>query len=498
MVNRKCWLKIQLLVFVLSISALRSQTWQFVKPYYELSHEWLPGKIKRLSNGNVMRVFEDYYRTIIEAYTASGDSLWYQKVENLHINDYLPLGDSVYFCGSFSKQIQIGNQTFTCPDTCTYGILGIMDNSGNFKNIKILPAKYGEVFSIFLKNNSLSIGGAYSKYFSFDSHLYTGTEDEAAFIIFIDKNLNALQGAHSDGGNAGVIKHAVDDEGNVWVLGSVGLIVKWGNRYISHPDTEYCTDNGQSLFKLDANLNLIWTKSIFVGIGPERYGPYLLMNSDNRATLTSKWSWGSGAKTSCNIRQFDSEGVQRWAKGLNSYYPIIAQDQSGNIYSLAANSEEPNYFTIYKFTSEGEHVYAKKDSLWHHSIYSWEFVSEDEFYALGGCNDNTNGCKSGFRFLTYYGFDKPVLVKNEYVAKSQISIFPNPSSEIVNLSLARPVKNLSIRMINSVGAVVYQSEMRELGQGAAIELRLSEVKAGVYCLIIQNDGFSESRSLVID
>ena len=86
---------------------------------------------------------------------------------------------------------------------------------------------------------------------------------------------------------------------------------------------------------------------------------------------------------------------------------------------------------------------------------------------------------------------------DEATLESSIAIFPNPVTDILNVSVDLPqaASNLNIRLTNAFGQVVSEQYMGQL-QSDNIELDLSEMPAGAYLLQI-TDGQSQFTQPVI-
>ncbi len=65
----------------------------------------------------------------------------------------------------------------------------------------------------------------------------------------------------------------------------------------------------------------------------------------------------------------------------------------------------------------------------------------------------------GFYDIFVAKLSQQLLGINENLNENNISIFLNPSNGIFNLSISEPIKNTSIEVYNSIGALVYKKNI---------------------------------------
>ncbi len=86
----------------------------------------------------------------------------------------------------------------------------------------------------------------------------------------------------------------------------------------------------------------------------------------------------------------------------------------------------------------------------------------------------------------------------ENLSSSNIRAFPNPSSEITNISVTlENTQVISIKLINTIGQELY-SMTNKLNAGTSnFKINLSTFDAGIYFYTVSNDKFSTTKRLII-
>ncbi len=77
-----------------------------------------------------------------------------------------------------------------------------------------------------------------------------------------------------------------------------------------------------------------------------------------------------------------------------------------------------------------------------------------------------------------------------------ISLFPNPSSGFVNISLGNSVvRNASISIIDLTGKVVYNAAVNNSAN--SIKVSTNNFESGLYFVTVYTDDFNETTKLII-
>jgi len=115
------------------------------------------------------------------------------------------------------------------------------------------------------------------------------------------------------------------------------------------------------------------------------------------------------------------------------------------------------------------------------------FVGTGEFQVfVFEIGDEVNGDTVTFRYAT-----TNVLGVEEYGGKSKVLLYPNPASDVLNLSMQVPLLVDQITVHNILGQPVYAQK------GAGTELSVAKLPAGQYLLTLAyRDGTRETRKFL--
>ena len=88
------------------------------------------------------------------------------------------------------------------------------------------------------------------------------------------------------------------------------------------------------------------------------------------------------------------------------------------------------------------------------------------------------------------------LIKNQ--TKANISVFPNPSRDIFNITFTSEKKqDLEFRILNVVGESIYKEELKTLEGKYTKQLTLSDYLKGIYFLEIETDDGVINKKLIL-
>lgn len=89
-------------------------------------------------------------------------------------------------------------------------------------------------------------------------------------------------------------------------------------------------------------------------------------------------------------------------------------------------------------------------------------------------------------------YSRTIAVKNDSRV-AEISMYPNPTAEVLQVELGAPARNIQIRIVNTVGQVVYTQEVSKLSSRQRFHLDVSRLPKGAYHLLIQSDELETTR-----
>lgn len=96
--------------------------------------------------------------------------------------------------------------------------------------------------------------------------------------------------------------------------------------------------------------------------------------------------------------------------------------------------------------------------------------------------------------LVISGVDSSDMKTNDFDLNSQISVYPNPVTEKLNIHSTEQLKNVHIKIFNEMGAVVYDKKSDNFNKQTSIDL--NSVPAGVYMVFIKSDKGVSTKKII--
>jgi len=91
--------------------------------------------------------------------------------------------------------------------------------------------------------------------------------------------------------------------------------------------------------------------------------------------------------------------------------------------------------------------------------------------------------------------EPPVSISN--INKLDIQLFPNPTSEFVQILSTRHLPSVTIRVYDNAGNLVIEKGNLTLNAGAPFQLQVDNLSSGIYFVDINDHGKSTIEKLVI-
>ena len=90
----------------------------------------------------------------------------------------------------------------------------------------------------------------------------------------------------------------------------------------------------------------------------------------------------------------------------------------------------------------------------------------------------------------------PIELENQMVAftPSSATVYPNPASDLLNVSIEQEVGAVELSVIDLYGRVVLQQNT----QATNVELDLAKLANGMYFLRLENENFKQIEKFVIE
>ena len=88
---------------------------------------------------------------------------------------------------------------------------------------------------------------------------------------------------------------------------------------------------------------------------------------------------------------------------------------------------------------------------------------------------------------------------NSQLAIDATSIYPNPANDYVSIELMESVQNANIRIMNSIGQIVYEQTVVSSGNSKTIkEIKTTNFEKGIYTIVIETSKAKAFKKLVVN
>ncbi|MFK7808420.1 MAG: T9SS type A sorting domain-containing protein [Saprospiraceae bacterium] len=247
------------------------------------------------------------------------------------------------------------------------------------------------------------------------------------------------------------------------------------------------------LLRINKNGDLNWSKH-YGWIHTELTRGGLVIDEDHIVVAGGTTSFSGNVQYDALIAKFDMQGDTIWTRVIDgglSEYNIrgITKSISGN-YLLAINDYDEEDETEYDIVVS--EVTPNNEILWTNTViagekseFAWDILqsTDGSIIVCGETASNCNKCAFLIK-LTEDGY----LSNSKNIDSSlpyNISIYPNPASEFLNIDFPDFLKNkiLTINIYNNTGQLIKSREYHELN---TLKLDLSAFPSGSYFLVLRN------------
>jgi hypothetical protein len=421
--------------------------------------------------------YEDIFVVKLDA---SGNLVWAKRLGGGSNGAYIDYGKSiktdmrgnVYTTGQFkgTGDFDPGPGVFNLNGTGGDIFVSKLDSLGNFIwAIKIGGIQSDQCFSLFLDNsNNIYFTGGFQGTVDFDPGVgvFSMTALPAMnldiFICKLDSNGSFIWAKQMiDNGNNEGLAITIDPLGNVLTTGIFGGTVDFD----PGPGTYNLSGLGFGdifVSKLDANGNFVWAKAMG-GIYNDN-GDAIVTDAIGNVYTTGffgdiadfdpgpgSYKLNSGPGDDVFISKLDPQGNFMWAgsfAGLtsNDRGNGITLDTKGNIYTTGEFAStvdfDPGVETFNLISAGIKDVYISK--------------------------------------LSFYPDTNTVQRVSIYESKERISVYPNPASTTISVSIPEAINNISFILVDALGRIV---NVGILNPGIS-QIAVDELSQGVYTLQI--------------
>ena len=463
--------------------------------------------------------------------------------------------DRIFICGAFggtgySYNSQPTTNFTLLVDTivATAGgndaFLMRLDTSGKSVWLKTYGGTDGEAFTgLCASQGRLFITGDYSDTLRLDTnHVFHDktTNYQKSFFALLDtsgKPLWAQSGSRAERLNS----VALDTAGNAYLLGTFGDDLRFGNILIKDLSQGAVSGAG-FLAKFDTGGNCQWatTQCGFLGTTGCGVGGYVqpgrvVVHPNGQLSVCGSYHFCNlrfgtsgnvilppGSQNTPYLVRYDANGKSLWAKNGNLYSNTrangVATDGESNTY-LMGTMNLPDHFG----TDTLRGGYGRNDAYFLKYNPAGKLIwvrtaggdLGDEGYDITLSADETTVYCTGFTYsknTLQFGDLKVATAGNTtlFVGKSStdpmslprvekpdfaFSVFPNPATTTLNLSLPAGVTVQEAALYNTLGSLVFQ--WSGLASKSEISLPLPGVAAGTYTLLLRSATGDQSHCTIV-
>ncbi|MDO9001557.1 MAG: SBBP repeat-containing protein [Bacteroidota bacterium] len=479
---------------------------------------------------------------------ASGNFVWAKNIGGTY-NDQglscaIDASGNIYITGTFGGTVDFdpGIGIYNLTTTGTDIFILKLDNSGNFswaKNIGGIGVIQSRSIAVDVSEN-VYVTGYFDQTKDFDPNagvfnlISAGGTD--VFILKLNQ-IGNLVWAKKIGGTSSELSHsiAIDVSGNVYSTGYFRGTCDFDPGIgIANLNSSSASDLDIFISKLDALGNYVWAKQI--GSTSDDRGYSIAIDAFNNVYTVGTFSGtvdfdpgvGTNNLTSINnnnwfISKLNSSGDFLWAKNtegtLSGYGFPLAIDTNNNIYTIGQfngvvdfdpgsgvtnlNSANGIIF-ITKYNNAGDFLWATNFANYFSCTgISITTNSLGNIYTTGdfsGTIDCDPGpgtfslTSNGLSDIFIHKMSQPSVGIKENDLKKIISIYPNPSTKIINVELEiLNEKDTKIQILNLLGQVLIE----ETPTSQNFSFNIQNFPNGLYFLKMISDGnIIETRKIV--
>ena len=499
-----------------------------------------------------------YYSTFLLKYNNTGKVIWKREFTAYGKHAVLAFGltidekDNIYLCGSFEgfPVTDSANNITLLVDTIVKSagnddaFLMRLDTAGHTKWLQVYGGLEAEGFqSLHAYNGRVIVGGVYSDTIKIGPNiiLHEQLNRQRPFLASFDTDGNPLW-AKTVKSVRNLRSIFIDKSKNFYITGSFGLDLYIDNIHISSSSTGNVIETG-FYAKFDSSGTCMWAKQQNGFGGPTGQGNVGVVYTDNILVHSNRQLSIAGNYYNCGIHfgssslslpvnfqetpfliRCDSNGNPIWAKvtqvdaGYN-YTGGIASDSQSNVYFTGGMNLPGTFGTdsfnqngrgkldafLFKYSPAGNLIWGRTAGADLEDVGYGVTLSPNEssVYMVGTARSN-NPMYFGNIQVPLAGYstlfvgkttNAPLAIPKVIKSDFAFSVFPNPATTIINLSLPAGIAVQEATLYNTIGSLVFQ--WSGLLPKTELSLRFPELPAGTYTLLVRSTAGTQSHCKVV-
>lgn len=397
-----------------------------------------------------------YYDVYLAKLNSDGDLIWVKSIsgtdnesaEGLTVDS----SGNVYVGGRFSStSITIGTTVLNNATTSGAGFLLKFDSLGNPIWNKVINGSiydYIEAVSVDSLGNVFIAGGFNSPTLSFDTTILNNTNNYKDIFIAKYNSTGIFQWAKKIGGtdDDDVRNIKLDNVGNLYLTGHFSSpVLTLGTTTLTRTST-------QDIFltKYNTNGNLLWAKK--AGNSSYNVSTGLTIDSDNNSYISGAYF---NSITFGNLPQLVSQG--------NQDVFLTKYDATGNAIWSKSNGGIYNDFGFALTSNQSNEVFLT-------GTIGPQCTPFDDINAY------TN---TSYNFISKLS---SATLSNQDFISNNVSIYPNPVNEDLNILSLDNIHNKKYKIINALGRIITESYLDNYSNSIPVNF----LQSGIYFLKIED------------
>lgn len=211
-----------------------------------------------------------------------------------------------------------------------------------------------------------------------------------------------------------------------------------------------------------------------------------------------------GAGTTVGTSAFVKTNLRYWASGTNDHLPTW-NSKAGGSTTGATTGATQTIFTARTVTWNGTNAAGTTlladgnyriciQETWGHGSST---VTRYFPFTKGPTTfTNTANVASDTNFTGISLTWAPVLANDAFTKGPEVVVYPNPSKGVFSLDLKSQIKNITV--VNTLGAIIYEENIKNLPAVTTKNIDLSNYENGIYFINVSDDNGSSYYKVVLE